>query len=247
MKTLISIYLALSVFALNAQSTSFTKHFLKNNTIVSPFVIELQNQDLLAVIRYYVPNSTLQFASKIVRMNANGIILDSVSFSHSSKSLYIQRLIPTNYGYCLLGEMKENGQPYFWNARLDKQFNVVSEHFEPVRQDVSLDIGDYAFTSDSAIIVVIMTQYQFYSETTAAKISNSGVLINYKNLPSIKTLPYSILNRNDSLGYLLLGIEITATDTAFNVLHKTNLTLNDQTANLGLQTTFLKKNDTTFL
>lgn len=248
MKTLISIYFTLFAFSINAQNTSFTKLFFKENTIVSPLVIELANQDLLAVIRYYVPSSTIQLAAKIVTMNANGTVKDSVSFSHPNRSLYIQRLISTSYGYCLLGEMKENDQPYFWNARLDKQFNIVSQHFEVVRQDVSLDIGDYAFTTDSAIIVAIMTNYRFYSETTVAKINNSGTLINYKYMPSVRTLPYSILNRNDSLGYLLLGTEITATDTAFNVLHKTNLILYEQPrANLGLQTTFLKKNDTTFL
>ena len=248
MKILISIYIALFALTLNAQSTSFTKLFLKESTIVSPLVIELANQDLLAVIRYYVPSSAIQFAAKIVTMNANGTIKDSVTFSHPNRSLYIQRLIPTSYGYCLLGEMKENGQPHFWNARLDKQFNVVSQHFEVVRQDVSLEIGDYAFTTDSAIIVAIMTNYPFYSETTVAKISNLGTLINYKYMPTVRTLPFSISNRSDSLGYLLLGSEITATDTAFNVQHKTNLIFNEQPkANLGLETTFLKKNDTTFL
>jgi hypothetical protein len=247
MKALLITYLFFFQITLDAQNTSFTKLFSKENTTVIPSVIELLNKDLVFILNDYTPNSSIRYRSKIFTTAANGTIKDSVIFSNPNRMLQIQQLIPTNYGYCLLGEMDENNQVYFWNAKLDKQFNIISQHFEILPTGVDfISITGYSITKDSDIIIMSFTGRTLIANFVG-KINHLGSLIRFERLRNVYTFQTNIISRTDSLGYLLLGNEVIATDTSFNVKHKRNIGIeNDNVATLDVEPTFMKKNDTTF-
>jgi hypothetical protein len=251
MKASLFVYFLFFQVALEAQNTRFTKLFSSENSgMVNP-LIELPNKDLVAVITDFLLTPTKTIYSKIITLRADGTIKDSVVFNQSNRNLQINQLVATSYGYCILGEMEENNQVYFWNAKLDKQFGIVSQHFEQLRSDVfSITTSSYSMTKDSDIIALLLMGYgQGILTNSLVKINNSGTLISYTNLQNVRTLPNSIVVRNDSLGYLLLGTEIIATDTSFNVQHKKNLAVGEyltRVAYVDLEPTYLKKNDTTF-
>jgi Secretion system C-terminal sorting domain len=249
MKATIFFLFFLSV-TLSAQNTRFTKLFYAENSgLVNP-LIELPNKDLVAVITDFKLTPTQKIYAKIITLKADGTIKDSVVFNQLNKNLQIHQLVPTDYGYCILGEMEENNQLYFWSAKLDKQFGIVSQHFEQLRSDVfDATISNFAFTKDSSIIAILRLSHNTGFSFAGAKISNSGVLNSYVNLQNMGTLPNSVVVRNDSLGYLLLGLDIIATDTSFNVLHRKNLAVQEygtRIAYVSLEPTYIKKNDTTF-
>jgi hypothetical protein len=253
MKTLLFFSFLFSQIALEAQNTRFTKLFSKESNIVVNQLVELPNKDLLAIISDYTATPMKKKYSKVIIMKADGIIKDSAVFIHQNKNFIIYQLVPTNYGYCILGEMEENNQVYFWNAKLDKRLAITTQHFEELRADASgISTSSYAFTKDSSIVAMLMMTYNNGSAlaNAAAKIDYVGTLIRYETLWSIGSLPNSIVVRSDSLGYLMFGGEVIATDTAFNIKHKKTLAIMDYTtriAFLQLQPTFFKKNDTTFL
>ena len=132
MKATFFIILFALCTSLEAQNKSFTKVFSKESNLIIPSIIELPNKDLLVIVTGYSANSTTKFESKIFTMAADGKIRDSVIFNHSNRSLQVRQIIPTSYGYCLLGQMNENNQTYFWVAKLGQQFNSISQHFEAV-------------------------------------------------------------------------------------------------------------------
>jgi Secretion system C-terminal sorting domain len=249
MKALLFSYLLFFHIVLQAQNTSFTKVFSNENTTLIPSVIELPNKDLVLILNDYITNSSIKYKSKIFTIAANGTIKDSVIFSNPNRALQIQQLIPTNYGYCLLGEMDENNQVYFWNAKLDKQFNIISQHFEILRTDADyISITGYSITKDSDVIIMSHIRFAgFFGENLVGKINYLGTLNRFETLRNVQTFQTNIISRTDSLGYLLLGSEVIATDTSFNVQHKKNLAIvNDNVATLDIEPTFIKKNDSTF-
>jgi Secretion system C-terminal sorting domain len=249
MKITLFIISMLFTSLLSSQNVTFSRLFASDIMQGASYALELPSKDLVLVTTDRTVNGTDSLSAKIFILASNGVIKDSIIFKQPNKNFIIQQLIPTSYGYCLLGQMSENRQVYFWNAKLDKQFRITAQHFEQLGRDVYAIITNYAVSKDSTIPVVIMPFQSGLGSTSFAKIDRFGNLINYKSDFTISTRPNNIVSRNDSLGYLLLGSEIIATDTAFNVLHKRTLAIEEYLTRQGLlslQPTFLRKNDTSF-
>jgi Secretion system C-terminal sorting domain len=250
MKNLIPIVLlSLLPTFLDAQMTSFVKQFSGHTDKEVTEMIELPNKDLLVINKESTSPSGSKIQSKLYVLKENGALKDSIIFVDSLKSLTVLKIIPTSYGYCLLGEMRENNLAYFWNAKLDAQFKILSQQYTPTNA-FNLTVS-FIITKDSSIAVVASLIFGSYLSYNVAKISKNGVLSSFNNSLTYAygSFPVSIFERKDSVGFLILDeFKWTVTDSVFNLRYTQviNFYTNGLYASPNLQPTGIRKNDSTY-
>ena len=237
--------LCLIPYAFQAQNIGFIKHFSGDTNKYAIDVVELSNKDLVFICSENTSNPNASIRSKLYILTESGRLKDSITFSDSLRSIGVIKIIPTSYGYCLLGEMRENNKVYFWNAKLNQQFTIISQEFTPT-DALSIYLINYTVTKDSGIAAVILYSFPRSIAYNAAKINKQGSLVNYNGTRAFSAFATTIFERNDSLGYWLLDdYEWIATDTAFNITHRRNLDIS-RFASRDLLPTGIRKNDTTY-
>ena len=247
MKILLSILLVFP-YLLSAQTTSFVKQFSSETNKESTEMIELPNKDLMMISKENTSATNVKIQSKIYLLSENGRLKDSLTFTDSIKSLTIFKIIPTHYGYCLLGEMKENNLTYFWNAKLNSQFSIINQQFTLTNSYGIISIN-YTMAKDSEIIVIIpLSPPTGQFSYNKAKINKKGELSNYYDSVLHLVLPTNIFEKKDFSGYLMLSnFGWIMTDTAFNIRNERNIKTDRGTHGLiNLQPTGLRKNDSTY-
>jgi Secretion system C-terminal sorting domain len=208
----------------------------------------LPNEDLLIISSEAATvNFTALSYTKLFLMSKNGQLKDSIIFKDSIRSLDIFKIIPTNYGYCLLGSKKENNQYFFWNAKLDAQFRITSQQFTSMNTNLII-AESYTITRDSSIVVLIAFPPFGAISYCVAKINKNGEYMFNTSSP-YTSVPVSIFERRDSSGYFIVNeFEWMATDSLFNTLHRKNINFSYNGASFSpnFQPTVLKKNDSTY-
>jgi hypothetical protein len=246
MKILILSIIVLQFTVLKAQNITFTKQLSGAISKDPVNVQELPNKDFLVIVNEYPSQNGSKTFTKLYFLSPNGGLKDSITFIDSLKSLEIAKLIPTNYGYCLIGQMRQNELAYFWNAKLDAQFRIISQQFTPTNS-YRIIMLNYTITKDSGIAIIIPLVDDYTHN--AAKINKQGELTMYNPTKINYSIPTSIFERKDSAGYLLLNYyEWQTTDSVFNIKYRRNLNVFNTSNNYSpnLQPTGLRKNDSTF-
>lgn len=248
MKILLSI-LFLFPNLLVAQTPSFIRQFSGETDKESTEMIELPNRDLLMITRENRLATNAKMHSKIYLLNESGQLKDSLLFADSVRSLVISKIIPTHYGYCLLGEMRENNLTYFWNAKLNAQFSIISQQFT-LTDSYGITSINYTIIKDSEIVVIIPLSSPSTGQFSynKAKINKNGALINYYDSVLHLALPTNIFEKKGFSGYLMLtNFGWIMTDTAFNIRNQISIKTDRSTHGLiNLQPTGLRKNDSTY-
>jgi hypothetical protein len=244
-------FLSLSIFMatfLDAQVVTFSKLLVGEFDKYTVEMLELPNEDLMVVSVENFVSRNGNTHSKIYFFNKNGQLKDSLLFKDSTRSLIIYKIVPTKYGYQLLGSMKESNQLFFWNAKLDAQFRITNQQFTSTNLN-RIIAESYTITNDSDIVVLIALEVGTNPPYHVGKINKQGVLTLYNKSATYSSIPVSIFERKDSSGYFILDdIEWKATDSAFNTLHKKsiNLTYNGASFTPNFQPTGMRKNDSTY-
>jgi hypothetical protein len=245
MKKIFQLIILIIPITVNAQNIGFTQRFSNANNKIVVEMIELINKDLVVVCKENVSNTSTQFQSKFYFLSENGRLKDSLVFSDSVRSIQVLRIVPTQYGYCLLGEMKENGEAYFWYAKLNAQFQLLNEAFTPTNAK-NISFINYTITKDMGIAVVFFISFVNYGCSNALKIDNQGVLTYYNRTLAALNISTQVFERRDSSGYMFLNyFEWIMTDSLFNVEHRKNLDIR-RLATPDVNPTGLKKNDSTY-
>ncbi len=248
MKIILSI-LFLVPNLLFAQTPSFIRQFSGETNKESTEMIELPNRDLVMISKENTSTTNTKIQSRMYLLSENGRLKDSLVFADSVKSLSIYKIVPTHYGYCVLGEMKENNFTYFWNAKLNAQFNIISQQFTLTNAS-HLILMNYTLAKDSQIIVIIPLYLAIERRFSynSAKINKRGELISFYNRALQSTLPTNIFEKKDSSGYLMLDNNgWTVTDTAFNIKNERSVqTIRGIHGLINVQSTGLRKNDSTY-
>jgi hypothetical protein len=248
MKILLIPVLLTIAMSLQAQNITFSKLIVGESDKFPVEMLELPNSDLILTSIENSINAN-KSNSKIYFLSENGRLKDSIIFKDSLRSLAVYKIIPTSYGYCLLGSMKEGTQYYFWNAKLDAQFRITNQQFTPTNLNKILT-ESYTITRDSELIVIIPFLPGGIVSCNIAKINKKGELNSYITSGISNTsIPIAIFERKDSSGYLLLDdFEWIVTDSLFNTRYKKNLnlTLNGVNYSPNFQPTGVRKNDSTY-
>jgi Secretion system C-terminal sorting domain len=243
--TLLIVFFLTTV--LNSQNIGFTYQPTSSKDIFPTQVIELKDKKYLCVVSQLLDNP-YRSVPKLVRLSESGRVLDSVLLDSPNKYLVVDKIIQTEYGFCILGSMYANRKCFFWVAKLDKNFNVVEERFEDIRQ-WSIQSLPYTIDRDSTIIVLVRTEAQ--TNGIYAKVDKTGKLTSFRILDISSTIgPNAIMVSKDNSRYYILDvINWTVLDTSFSQRLKTNIRFTDNLLDaplIGFYHSAILKNDTTF-
>jgi hypothetical protein len=231
MKYFIFQIIALLPLFLNGQSTAFQYVFSKTQSDDFLHAIETSDSSYLIVTNQDFSGSPSH--SAVIKLNKNGAFIKKLTFENDSLKSYINRLVPTSYGFLGVGGQVANQKYYLWLIKMDNQLNLISQalHKVPsVVQQLNVDID-----RDSNVIIGGSISYKNYivPYLFGAKVTKMGNLsylkYQYPDSIPISFDPYNafydcMITMKDSARHVFFdGYRIVRVDSNFNITHEVGM------------------------